>query len=183
MEEATVGCSEEIAVGHVEDSDAEELDGGRRGDLGLQWPTQGEGTEEGWGGVDEKEKGTTTNMAPTGRILGRRWLGTKELGGSTTPAWKKRKVGGHEAGEQVHGAGEGDLAVDTSLMSEDVRTSRSCPEAVSMARLMCANGRGMQQLLELNFLNRHSFHGIECNLGNEFSKNVLSLEDSLTLCV
>jgi hypothetical protein len=35
VEEATVGCSEEIAVGHVEDSDAKELDGGRRGDLGL----------------------------------------------------------------------------------------------------------------------------------------------------
>jgi hypothetical protein len=126
-------------------------------------------------------------MAPTWHDLGEEMAWHKGARGSTTPAWKKRKVGGgrggRESGEQVHGVGEGDLAVDRSLMSEDVRTSRSCPEAVSMARLMCANGRGMQQPLELNFLNRHSFHGIECNLGNEFSKNVLSLEDSLTLCV
>jgi hypothetical protein len=97
---------------------------------------------------------TRRKRAPVGGISGRRRLGTKELGGSATPAWKKRKVrGGREAGEHVHGAGEGDLAVNGSLMPEDARTSRPRPTGAStMARPMCANGRGMQQPLELNFL-------------------------------
>jgi hypothetical protein len=37
---------------------------------------------------------TRRKRAPVGGISGRRRLGTKELGGSATPAWKKRKVRG-----------------------------------------------------------------------------------------
>jgi hypothetical protein len=80
-EEAVIGRGDEAAVGRVEDSDTEDLDGSRRGDLGLQRPTQEEGTEERWGGTDEEEKGAIANMALVGGISGRRLLGTKELGG------------------------------------------------------------------------------------------------------
>jgi hypothetical protein len=77
-EEAANRRGEEAAVGRVEDSDAEDLNGGRRGALGLQRPAQEEGTEERWGGADEEEKGAAANMALVGGISRRRQLGATQ---------------------------------------------------------------------------------------------------------
>jgi hypothetical protein len=80
-------------------------------------------------------------------------LARRSSGAANTCVEEEEGEGAARPENRCTGAGEGDMAVNGSLMSDDVRTSRLRPTVAStMMRPMCANGTGMQQPLELNFL-------------------------------